>query len=383
MSEPAHLRITNWESPAVRDLALRSGRAGLFRSVSRQMARYRNRFYFNVGSRNRVMTRRRQAYGRSRSQLMSRTKKRVSSNKGVTTQRDSRLIYAKKRMSRIQRKRWTGFKRKVNAVAEKDFGSQTVVFNQGMSAFSRSANSQIAFDIGLYTGVSTNNTHNDMRKIGEWVTLASTDALSGLDVQSSSKVLFQSGILDFTLRNDSYLLGAAGPVQTAECKLEVDIYEVSLKSEGEDGTAHYNDIVAMLNNNWIKTDSIGGAGLPVQEIAMGFRGVTPWDCTYSLSRFGIKIWRKTKYTINVNDQITYQIRDPRRHSIQFDKIHHPNGFNLPGISKFLIIIGKLAPGLTIGTEVGTYTQSMNLGMTRKYMFKVENWSEDRTAYLSL
>ena len=33
--------------------------------------------------------------------------------------------------------------------------------------------------------------------------------------------------------------------------------------------------------------------------------------TYSLSRWGIKIWKKTKYLIPNGDVITYQMRNPQ------------------------------------------------------------------------
>ena len=79
---------------------------------------------------NRMRAARSARMARSRTRVTNRTRTQGNvSGIGVTTQRDSRFVYAKRRMPRYRRNRWKRFGRKVNAIAEKELGSRTVVRN--------------------------------------------------------------------------------------------------------------------------------------------------------------------------------------------------------------------------------------------------------------
>lgn len=309
-----------------------------------------------------------------------RRKKTPTSGIGVTDHYDARLIYRKSRMPRYRRRRWRQFKNRVHAVAEKDMGTQQMLFNITRDVTNTTSGNQLVSSLYLYGQRSANSGGgNDMLDIGTVVGAADTTVQKGLAVDDSSKVMFQSGILDVTIRNASYIFNGATNQPDSLARLEVDIYELSMRKTAEDHGNVYSDITSVLDQNQTKTKPIGGAGT---EIAVQTRGSTPFDFSYSLSRWGIKVWKKTKYTISNGDQITYQVRDPRRRVTTLDELKTADGFNKVGWTRCILIIAKLAPGLPIGIAAGNYTEKLSIGITRKYTFKIENYSEDRTLYLN-
>lgn len=365
-------------------VARRLGYRGLSQSVSRITSMARNRMYpRSVSLRYRLRNSQRQR--KARSMIMNRNRRTGSSGTGVTQQRDSKTIYVKKRMTRRRRNAWKKFTKKVHFVAEKDLGTQTAVINENITTTNNTTPiQQLMQNCALY-GVKSGSIlgYNDLFRIATYINQADQTAVKGLTAYKSTKVLFQSGILDLTIRNSSGVYTTyPASVYTSEARLEVDVYEVSQRSLGDDGTTFYNDILAEFDQGPADTDVVGGT-LPIDnEIAIYRRGCTPWDLPYVLSRFGIKIWRKTKYTIGSGDQITYQIRDPRRHVMNMDQMLNADGHNRPGLTRHLIILAKLSPGLDVGAASGKYFMSMSVGCTRKYSFKMENYTEDRTLYLN-
>lgn len=359
---------------------LRNTRPGFARLAANAMARYnaaRNRFnrYSTFARR---ATRSRQA-SRRFSKFQSR-RKNTSSGLGVTTQHDSRLIYRKRRMPRGRRRRWRSFKNKVLAVAEKDLGSQQVVFNRSIISSNVVPGRQNFTEAALYGFTSDGSHLNDMRAIRDIINAAATTPATGLKVAESSKVMFQSGVLDLTIRNTSTNNGQPDSL----ARLEVDVYELSIGHESGDNTQNFTSLGAMLLNDDIEVDPIGGTAAAT-SLNILYRGCTPFDLSYALSEFRIKIWKKTKYQLSNGDQVTYQIRDPRRHSMTLKELGDgTSGFNKPGLTRSVCIIAKLGPGLTTG-PIGTpnvFQENLTLGITRKYMFKVENWTEDRSAYFA-
>jgi len=208
---------------------------------------------------------------------------------------------------------------------------------------------------------------------------ADNSVAKGLAIGPSSKIIFKSAVLDMTIRNASTNNGSPD----AAARLELDIYECTCRHTAEETGATYATPSNMFIENPAQTEPIGGGA--TVEISNNLRGVTPFDFSYTLSRFGIRIERKTKYTIANGDQITYQMRDPIRRSSTQRELGNQDGWNKPGWTRFVVLVGKVAPGLTVGAvgTPGTYQQIINVGLTRKYVFKVENYTEDRTAYAVL
>lgn len=324
----------------------------------------------------------RKARARFQSRTAQRRARMGNSGLGVTTQHDSRLIYRKRRMPRYKKARWRRFKNRVLAVSEKDLGSQQVIFNNVFAPFNATPGNQLVYDISLYGLKSTNSRHNDLNNISGFLANAVTTPTTGLTVDSSAKVLFQSAVLDLTIRNASTFTQSDGSVVFASAtRMEVDIYECIMTHSAEETGTTYNNLMDIFAENKARTGPIGGGA--TTEVDYVLRGVTPFDLSYSLSRFGVKITKKTKYTISNNDQITYQMRDPRRYSVVNREMVNQDGFNRPRMTKIVFIVGKLSPGLTIGSSAtpGNYNEVLQIGCTRKYFFKIENYTEDRTAYL--
>lgn len=358
------------------NLARRRGAVGLARSLYARYGSGRNRmygFYSGMGAA------RRAAQGASRTMTMMRRRKTYS-GQGVTTQHDSKLIYRKKRMPAYKRRSLRRFSNKVNWAQEKDLGTQQYLINQ-LSNFSNStAGNQLTADVSLYSFVSTTSRHNDMSQLAGFISAAITTPGTGLTVDPSAKIIFQSAILDVTIRN-STTFGNTGTNSAG--RLEVDVYELTFGTELQEGAVTYSQLISntgLFAQNPTRTSSIGGGGT---EISRELRGVTPFDLSYVLSRFKCKIWKKTKYQLSQGEQVTYQMRDPKRRVCTLRELTTVNGLNKPGWTKMLYITAKLAPGLPIGIGATDFQEVLDIGISRKYVYKVENYTEDRTQYTSL
>jgi len=316
----------------------------------------------------------------SRSFTQTRTQRRQRSGQGVTTQRDERRIYTKRSMPYGQKRQWKRFTNRVHAVSEKDLGSRTVVFNK-LQAFSNvtSGNQGVAY-CALYSANGTGDSFMaDLNSMSALENTGNPTSAAGITVADTTKWIFKSGIMDVTLRNTSTFTDSLGTETASEAKLEVDVYEILSSKEWSTTTATYSDITsALAGKGTTITANIGGAGTGV---TLPLRGVTPWDAPAGLGFFRMKILKKTKYFVPNGDTFTYQMRDPKRRVAMQEKMETIQGGNKPGWTRHLLIIFKLVPGLTIGNVAGTYQESLTLGITRKYFYKVEGANEDRDRYV--
>lgn len=331
-----------------------------------------------------VRSRQRQARFNRLAQLrgMNRTMTRQRTQTdgiGVSQHYDSRLIYRKKRMPRYRRNRWKRFSRKVQFVAEKDWGTQQIVFNTLVNPYNYTNGKQLVKALYLYPLFGSVDCSHDLYTIGNNFLNADDTPSKGLAVGLSSKVFFQSAVLDLTIRNTSTQKLSGNSTMVSAAKLEVDIYELTQRESSAKDATTYGTFENELATNIGSTYGVGGAAA---EIDYDKRGVTPFDLSYCLSHFGLKIWKKTKFTISNGDQITFQVRDPRRHVISLSDMTESEGFNRPKLTKIIFIVAKLAPGLYLDTTEGNFTEGLNIGVTRKYTCKIENYSEDRTLYLT-
>lgn len=372
------MSLVPYKSPNT--LANRFRNAGLAGITSYAMARY-------ISSRRMGQRRRRGTYA----SFKNRSRKRIGTNMrfrtsgvGVTTQHDQRRVYRKKTMPRFKKRRWRRFVKKVNAASEKDLGSRTVVFSLQRQFSNSTDGQQVGFALCLYPQRSSTNYLNDLSNISQYENPVTMTQALGNTVWNSSKFLFQSAVMDITFRNSSTIAVEEGMgvvnVPDASAKLEVDVYEISMNRTAEEVSGGYiNTFESVLGNNVGQTEPIGGSGT---EIAYFLRGITPWELSYSLSRFGLKIWKKTKYFVNNNDTFTYQVRDPRRYSIMQEDLERSGGFNRRKMTRIIYVVAKLVPGLPIGVNAGEYTTALTVGCTRKYLYKIEGITDDRTIYLS-
>jgi len=363
-----------------RNFAQRYNATGLVRALNNRIGMARNRFRrpgFGAMSTNRISTAARQRGGRSYT-MNKRRRNRKTVGVGVTEQHDARVIYRRKSMPSRRRRGWKKFRGKVLAVSEKDLGTQQVVFNKTLTTTNTNSGRHLIEDYALYPLQSTITHFSDINNISGFVAGAATTVATGLAVSPSSKLIFKSGILDLTFRNASTNNG----LLDSAARMELDVYEIQVRHTAEETGAVYADLIGILAQNSTQTDPIGGGA--TTEITYQLRGTTPFDLSYALSRFGIRINSKTKYQISNGDQVTYQVRDPARHVLTQREAQSQDGFNKPGWTRCILAIGKIAPGLTVGAlgTPGVYQEVLVTGITRKYTFKVENWSEDRSAYLT-
>lgn len=330
-----------------------------------------------MGYRYAVRGGKRQRLSRARSRTRTRVKARskYTSGRGITTQHDQRRIYVKRRMPYKKRKRWSAFIRKVNAVDERELGSRTVVFNHTVKTAAITDGQQITLSAALYPVKSTSAYLEDLSKISSIENYGNPTAAAGDTVDGTTKLMFQSGILDLTVRNTSNDGGT--PISTLiDCPLEVDVYEITVGAGESDSGGTYDRLIGYFNQASNLTKDIGGVG-GSSILDMSDRGVTPWDLPTALSKFRIKIWKKTKYFISSNQTFTYQVRDAKRHVTTFNKIGTITSVNMNGWTKFVFFIAKPIPGIVVQTGV---VPELTIGITRKYLYKVEGIRDNRDYY---
>lgn len=327
---------------------------------------------------------RRTRMARGRAQTMT-NRRRVTERNGILggTNADTRMIYRRKSMPRAKRRQWKNFVRKVNAVDERDLGTQTVLFNDQIEQSTTvvASGTQSCLTLALYPFKNSNfGWLNDLGQIGTLENTTNPTAAAGTTVSGSSKLIFQSAVLDVTLRNTSSQTQDVGGVPTAvqvpEAAIECDIYTMSIREDASDGVQTYDSISAMLNS--YDDPEIGGAGTGIQ---IQDRGASPFELGAQLGKFGIRILKKQKFFIPNGQTVTFQSRDPKRHVIQYNGLAPHDGFNRRGWTRVFFLIYKLVPGLTQGTTVGTYRARVQVGVTRKYAYKLEGRSENRERLL--
>lgn len=341
---------------------------GMFGRAAYNTYMNRNRMRLGIQSRNR--------FGGSRTGTMTRN--RQSSGQGVTTQHDRRQVYRKRSMPRYKKRRWKKFVNKIHAVAERDYGSRTWLANNSITQTLTLADTQGVLTLALYSQQSSNPWLNDLNSISALENFqGNPTTAAGITVENSTKVLFQSAILDVTIRNISTLITGVVPFLDGRAKLELDVYEMSATKDFMVAAGSYGSLGVLFNA--IETDIkiLNNSGT---SITIGARGATPFELPYVLGRFGLKVWKKTKFFIPNSDTITYQVRDPKRHVTTIGDLKNENGANRPKWTRFLLLIYKLVPGLTIGAIDGTYQPSIAVGATRKYFYKLEGANDDRDRY---
>lgn len=335
---------------------------------------------------------------RSRFQISSKGRKRfksggrrppTTSGNGVTVQHDRRQVYRKKPMRRLIKRRWKKFSRKVNAVSEKELGSRTIVFNRSVnwtlgSAFYNQTNANHLFlSFSLYGGESTGYSwFNDLKAISGYENAGNPTAAAGGYADPTTKFIFKSAVLDLTITNTSATILTPGTPPTANTysgKMEIDIYEITANMITSDALTDPLWTSDMFSVGATDTASIGAlaTGIGIQQ-----RGVTPWDLPQALSRNRIKIWKKTKFFLDSLGTLTYQVRDPKRRVISRAKMTAMNSCNFPGWTKHVFVIAKLVNPYTVGSAAGEYVEKLDVGLTRKYLYKLEGQNDDRDLYVN-
>lgn len=320
---------------------------------------------------------RKSGYSRSATMTVTRRRRRGTSGVGVTTQHDSRLVYRKKNMPRRKKRRWRAFTRRVNFIEEKELGSRTVLFNQNIVSYSDKYTSGSGImTLALYPQTSTYSWLSDLNVIAGLENAGNPTAAAGATIDQQTKILFQSAVLDFTLRNNC--INPQSGLSDNSFQLEVDIYEVSCRKDfvvGINAGTIYGTLGLAIDGEQASERALNGVGSSIRPTD---RGATPWECTSALSKLGLKIYKKTKYFIPAGNVITYQMRDPKKHKLSFRDIGTEAGPNRPGLTRWLLINYKMIPGISLGAT--SAQERISVGITRKYMYKIEGVMESRSSY---
>jgi hypothetical protein len=266
-------------------------------------------------------------------------------------------------MPRFKRKRWVRFVKKVKAVENSTIGTRTRVFNNLLNySDGTGPDGQLFKSVALYSNASATNNQDDLLKIMD----------EDPDIANSGKIQMISGIMDMTLVNRSVDGVSAG------MGVELDVYLLTAKKRFE-----YKDAAGALQSGNIEdvlADGNATAGIIGQNrVGITNRGATPFDFTTALSSFGIKVLSKKKYFLPPGNQMTYQIRDPKNHQFLKDDVRNIQGQNKPGATKLLLIVAKGLPGAQAGDN---YSIFLNVGITRKYAYKINEDDEDMTGFKS-
>lgn len=312
----------------------------------------------------------------------TRSKKYVQSGFGVTEQHDARMVYKKKRMPRRRKRVWKRFVRKVNFVAEKELGTQTVIFNKNIAGQDNNGN-QIVLDFCLYGLASTETEKSDLFRVVSLDNTGNPTAAAGEVVGLTTKYMFHSGVLDMTIRNSSFTSSGATTTLASEGVMEIDVYELMSSKYWSNYAgalpSPFTGITNAFSDASTNTKTIGGAGT---TIGLTQRGATPFDIPHALSTYGIRILKKTKYKISPGATFTYQMRDPGRHVMSREFVTDATSPNKPGLTRWIMLIGKGVPGVTYGSTDGTIRSKIDVGITRKYMYKIEGTNETRSRFLA-
>jgi len=326
--------------------------------------------------------RQRRAGGRART--MQRSSTRSSAGVLGGTNADMRSIYRRKRMPKYKKRPWVRFVKKVHAVADKDLGTRTVLINDKITQSNTSAN-QSTLTLGLYTLKNdTIGYLNDLCAIGGLENEGNPTAAAGDTIAQNSKILFQSAVMDITIRNTTDQLTVIDPgnpllntyAAAPEAAVELDVYEMYIRKLTSDNSSIFASVTTALNR--YDDPDIGGTGT---GISIADRGCTPFELGPQMGRTGIKITKKTKFFIPNGQTITWQARDPKRRVCRYGDLTKEEGFSKPGWTKVYYLIYKLVPGLTQGSALNNYRLKLDIGLTRKYSYKVEGFNEPRERLL--
>lgn len=281
---------------------------------------------------------------------------RRRSNNVVTQQKDFASQYRKRRMPRRKRKIWKKFVKKVTAVELSNAATKTVVFNHRMVQSSTPGN-QAFLSFCLY---GVNGSPDGNNQIGYQDMFKLFDNEPGIKQQAvgspaanypaSGKLHFNTGVLDFTLRN----LG--------EVDAEVDIY-YGYHVKNVNNINLLTQVADSLRQHFISTTSdpiVSGN----TSLGLGLRGVTPFDCSSVLSESGFHILKKQKFNMEPNKSVFIQHRDANNHQLDQDDLS-TIGYAKRKLTYEVLIVHK--PSVT---SVDNAVSTIGVGVTRKYGYSI-------------
>lgn len=280
----------------------------------------------------------------------------------VTRQKDYASQYKFKKMPRYKKRRWKKFTKKVLAVTMKNYGKQTVVLNHRMVQ-STNPGFQNAIALGLYGvngALDSNNTcgFDDLYRIFKNEPGIQRAGVAPGLIPVSGKLLFGSGVIDYTIRNLS-----------ADFEAEVDIYTGWYRSD-------YEDVALKSANNPITVYQSAPSTLIENggDTNLGQRGVTLFDKPTGISATGYHVHKKMKVLLAPGQSSFYQHRDPGNHIVDWTNVEKV------GFAKAKLTYGVWIIFKPTVSSVEDAVITLAVGCTRKYGYTVMEDNVDKVAY---
>ena len=301
-------------------------------------------------------------------QTFGRTKRRgnVKSGQGITLQRDRAAIYRRKRAPRRVRYRAKRSFRSFKSKVLKMKGHRTLMTNRsvvigGTGTADKQAITSFVLFGGRVDGVGSATSRgyddmNDMRTrdymMGDFTGDAERRWASG-----EIKWYVKTAVMDMTIQNTSELQFA----------LEMDIYEFVC---GEMPTAAGPDVESAIAYYQQDVYNVGSLGAAVTTLEQTDRGATPFEFGVPMSKFKMKILKKTKYFIPYGDVVTYQIRQSKIRTLGHSV--YRNNSPTTRYTHGVYIVSKPVPAEA--SQEHQYT----VGCTRKYKYVVDEGAATRS-----
>lgn len=257
----------------------------------------------------------------------------------MTSQRDTRLMYRKKRMPYRKRKQWTSFKRKVTAVQISNTTLQTVVRQQVMyvtCAANRSSKAACTI-YGMNGNGGSEGTTGTTSGIGQIDDMADIiNAKYGTTSGPQKKLLFASACLDVHV----YGFGSGPGI--------LEVYEIVARKDFTPALATYDSPEDLYDQGYLDIATVGTTA------TSGTLGTTPFNCRLFCQHF--KITKKYRVQYSQGETLSFQMRDPGNHFISGNILGKPSLGWKKGVTKgyFFQLYGSpstTATNFTIPAEV--------------------------------
>lgn len=227
----------------------------------------------------------------------------------MTSQKDSRLIYRKKRMPVRKRKQWTSFKRKVTAVEISNKQLQMCARQQTMFLTTAANTSTYCFAglYGLAGGVGSVGTTGVSSGTGQCDDIA--DIFMGkygtAAISAGKKLMFASACLDVHIQ----VTGAAN--------LVLEVYEIVARKDFAAMSAAYDQVEEIYTQAFADLPAMGG--LP--SATGSTLGTTPFNSKTFCQYFRIN--KKYRVQASPGELLSFQLRDPKNHLIDGNVVSKP------------------------------------------------------------
>lgn len=305
---------------------------------------------------------------------------KTSSPAALTVQHDYRQTYKKKNMPKYKRKAWKKFSKKVLAVANKDRGLVTVLYNRRIYSTDVLATQQCVLATHLYGHNGDASANNECGQKDLATIVSNNLLLGGYEVVNTDstlaqfntgaispveKIMFESAVLDMTLFNPT------------NGTLEVDVYTIVYKKFNVNNETKLVPSFADFNETTADVAPMQwgvGAGSSFPKIDLKQRGATPFEMGQVLSRHGISILKKEKFYISAGQSVNKQFRDaknryfdPRGYSVSSGSASNESTttYRFKDYTKTFLVVAKNV------NPASSELPRIEAGVTRTYKYTYE------------